>query len=71
MSWTLNTETGELAKPDGTVVGTLDGPPYTLPTDAQNWAEQRLRKQAMSELTTDDLADLALLWTGDVERVTE
>jgi len=71
MSWTLNTETGELAKPDGTVVATLDGPPYTLPTDAQNWAEQRLRKQAMSELTTDDLADLALLWTGHVERVTE
>jgi len=71
MTWSLNTDTGELAKPDGTVVARLDGPPYTLPTDAQNWAEQYLRNHTMNELTTDDLADLALLWTGHIERVTE
>jgi hypothetical protein len=67
MTWTLNTETGELHGPDGQVRTTLDGPPYRIPDDAQKWAEQEFRKLSMADLTTDVIADYAQLWVGDIE----
>jgi hypothetical protein len=67
MTWYLNPDTGELTDPNGSVVGVVDGPPYTVPDDAQAWGEAEFRTMSMSELTTDEIADFAQLWTGDVE----
>jgi len=67
MSWKINSQTGELINPNGNVETKLDGPPYTVPDDAQEWAEQEFRSMTMSELDTDTLADFAQLWVGDVE----
>jgi len=67
MTWKINTNTGELIDPNGVAVDTLDGPPYTIPDDAQKWAEQEFRSMSMADLDTDTLADFAQLWTGDVE----
>jgi hypothetical protein len=67
MTWKINKETGELLGPNGEVVATLEGPPYTVPDDAQKWAEEQFRSMTMNELDTDTLADFAQLWIGDVE----
>jgi len=67
MTWKINSNSGELIDPNGTVITTLDGPPYTIPYDAQKCAEQEFRSMTMAELDTDTLADFAQLWTGDVE----
>lgn len=67
MTWTLDTDTGELRGPDGNVRTTIDGPPYHIPDDAQRWAESEFRKMSMADLTTGVLADYAELWAGDVD----
>lgn len=67
MTWNLDTETGELYGPDGNVRTTLNGPPYTIPDDAQAWAEGEFRMLSMADLTTATLADFAQLWVGDIE----
>jgi len=67
MTWYLDPETGELHDPSGTVVTTLDGPPYELPQDVQEWAESEFRNLSMTDLSTDKIADFAQLWIGDVE----
>lgn len=67
MTWKIDEDTGELTDPNGVVVTTLDGPPYTSPEDAQKWAEQEFRSMTMADLDTDTLADFAQLWIGDVE----
>lgn len=67
MTWHLDTDTGELYDPDGTVVTTLAGPPYTIPNDAQAWAASEFREMTMADLTTDILANYAELWVGDIE----
>jgi len=67
MTWLLDTDTGELTDPNGDIVAVLDGPPYTIPDDAQEWAETEFRSMSMSEIDTDTLADFAQLWVGDVE----
>jgi hypothetical protein len=69
MTWTIDTQTGELRGPKGAVRATLDGPPYRIPDDAQQWAEDNFRNLSMNELTVDILADYAQLWVGDVETV--
>jgi hypothetical protein len=70
MTWKIDTNTGELIDPNGDVATTLDGPPFKIPTDAQQWASVQFRSLSMSELTTDKIADFAEIWVGDVE-VTE
>lgn len=67
MTWKIDVNTGELLDPSGTVVTTLNGPPYTVPDDAQKWAEKEFRNMTMADIDTDTLADFAQVWTGDVE----
>jgi hypothetical protein len=67
MTWYLDADTGDLYDPSGGKRATLDGPPYTLPNDAQAWAATEFRAMQMSDLTTDKLADFAELWVGDIE----
>jgi len=67
MTWKIDTQTGELIDPSGNVVANLGGEPYTIPDDAQEWAEQEFRSMTMADLDTDTLADFAQLWIGDVE----
>lgn len=69
MTWTLDLTTGELSDPNGDVVTVIDGPPFNLPTDVQEWGEAQFREAKMSELTTDKIADFAQLWMGDIETV--
>jgi len=67
MTWKINKDNGDLIDPNGNVVATIEGPPYTIPDDAQKWAESEFRSMTMADLDTDTLADFAQLWIGDVE----
>lgn len=67
MTWTLDPDTGELKRPDGTVETTLAGPPYTIPDDAREWALQELRNTTLAALDTGRLADLVQVASGDIE----
>jgi hypothetical protein len=67
MTWYIDLDTGELYDPSGTVVATLDGPPYSAPDDVQGWVNSELRSLSIADLTTGRLADFAQAWAGDVE----
>jgi len=67
MTWKINKDNGDLIDPNGNVVATIEGPPYTIPDDAQKWAEGEFRSMTMTDLDTQTLADFAQLWVGDVE----
>jgi hypothetical protein len=67
MTWYIDTDTGDLIDPNGKTVDNLGAGPYRIPDDAQAWGETQFRAMTMSELTTDQLADFAQLWAGDVE----
>jgi hypothetical protein len=67
MTWYVDLPSGDIIDPNGETVGNLGDGPHTIPTDLQAWGEAQFRAMSMSELTTDDLADFAQLWVGDVE----
>jgi hypothetical protein len=62
----INTETGEVKADDGTLIGTVDGPPFTKPDDAI----EAVKSQYPSDFSSLSVQDQ--LWTieaagGDVE----
>jgi len=71
MTWKLNIDTGELTDPNGNVRTTIEGPPFTIPEDVQEWGEKRFREASIADITTDDIADYAQLWMGDIDTTGE
>jgi len=71
MTWKLNTDTGELIDPNGNVRATIEGPPYQIPKDIQSWGEDTFRSKSLAEMTTEDIADFAQIWMGDIETIKE
>jgi len=68
MTWTVNTDTGEVTAPWGETVATLSGP-VRVPDDVQDIAESMFRHESMTALSTGRIADYAQAWMGDVEAV--
>jgi len=60
MTLVIDREAGEIRdKSDGTVIGTVDGPPYTIPDDAQKAVKKQLPSGDVSVSVQD------LIWTLD------
>lgn len=66
MTWYLDSKTGDVYDHSGTVIGTADGPPYSIPEDVRDvlWASF---PSDYSNVSVDDVKAILAVAGGDVE----
>lgn len=67
MTWYLDPETGDVYGPDGQLVGTADGPPFTIPDDVRTVVATNVLPADDAAVRGEHLRAVLEVSGGDVE----
>jgi hypothetical protein len=67
MTWYIDSDTGTVYDHSGAEIGSIDGPPYTIPDDIREMLYESLPNDDDSSVTVGDLKAVLKVASGDVQ----